>query len=152
MKTIQNLQTKVANKQSGFTLIELMIVVAIIAILAAVALPAYQTYTSKSRFSETVLAVGPSKTSLEICVQTNAISAPSSTNDECYTKATNLAATSATGDFVEKVEITVASNEYVITATSAGLPENKTYILSGAVSGGAVTWDKTGSCIAADLC
>ena len=54
-------------KQSGFTLIELMIVVAIIAILAAIALPAYQTYTKKARFSEVVVATSAVKTQLEVC-------------------------------------------------------------------------------------
>jgi type IV pilus assembly protein PilA len=57
-------------KQSGFTLIELMIVVAIVAILAAVALPAYQNYTKKAKMSELVAATGKYKTSIEICVQT----------------------------------------------------------------------------------
>ena len=45
-------------KQSGFTLIELMIVVAIVAILAAVALPAYQNYTKKAKMTEVAAATG----------------------------------------------------------------------------------------------
>jgi type IV pilus assembly protein PilA len=59
-----------AQMQMGFTLIELMIVVAIIGILAAVALPAYQDYTARAKVSEVVLAASTCRTAISEASQT----------------------------------------------------------------------------------
>src|SRR5687767_6264480 len=72
--------------QKGFTLIELMIVVAIIGILAAVALPAYQDYTIRAKMSEVILAMSACRTSITEVYQSGG-SAPGANNWGCEVSA-----------------------------------------------------------------
>ncbi|MFN3163691.1 MAG: prepilin-type N-terminal cleavage/methylation domain-containing protein [Pseudohongiellaceae bacterium] len=69
------------NKQSGFTLIETMIVVAIIGILSSVALPAYQQYSNRARFAEAVLATSIYRNAIVVGANSNRFAALTDMNE-----------------------------------------------------------------------
>ena len=139
-------------RQGGFTLIELMIVVAIVAILAAVALPAYQSYTKRAQFSEVIAAVGPSKTAIEVCVQ--GYSGPSSALATTCVAAGNGSAPGAYG----VVASVAVGTDGTITATGNGDVDNSNFrlipspLLTAISAGSNIEWSRSGSCMTDGFC
>ena len=139
--------------QKGFTLIELMIVVAIIGILAAVALPAYQQYTLKAKFTEVVLATANHKVAIELCLQDQG---SVGTTCDAGTNGVPADITTANGN-VASVTTTTATQ--VITATAVGATgaavnglTGQTYTLTPTVSAGKVNWVVGGTCVTGQIC
>ena len=123
--------------QQGFTLIELMIVVAIIAILAAIALPAYSDYTKKAKVSEVVLAASAGRTAVAEYVASNNKMPPTAW----------AGFQTQESEFVNKAEYSQTSDTVgVITATAQNIGDSdidtKTITLTGTVNAdtGTVTW------------
>lgn len=137
------------NVQKGFTLIELMIVVAIIGILAAVAIPSYQNYTKKARFTEVVSLTGGYKTAIEVCANDLGIAVAAAVAG-CGAGSNGVPAVpSATANLSG---LTVSATTGEIAATATAQAGGYTYIITPTVATGGITWAQTGSCLNAGYC
>jgi prepilin-type N-terminal cleavage/methylation domain-containing protein len=126
--------------QKGFSLIELMIVVAIIGILAVIAIPSYQSYTKRARFAEVIAATEPFKIAVSLALQEGAPAAELASgthgipNEPTATK--NLAS--------------IKVDKGIITSTATEVASGSTYILKPNTDGS--SWNIEGTCLSQGLC
>jgi type IV pilus assembly protein PilA len=126
--------------QSGFTIIELLIVIAIIGILAIIAVPTYMTYTKKTYFTEVVQSTGPYKIAVEACFQ---MQGGGSAVTGCGNGSNGVpAAPTASGN----VASVVTTSAGVITATGQNKAPADTYILTPTPTSNVLVWAATGTC------
>ncbi|MBT9098676.1 prepilin-type N-terminal cleavage/methylation domain-containing protein [Methylovulum psychrotolerans] len=150
------MKNQMQKMQQGFTLIELMIVVAIIGILAAIAIPAYQTYTERAKFTEVVQSTAAAKLGVEICYQ------DLGTLTNC-TGGTNGIINVAPGSTADKYADSVITTGGSILATSKSVfaPGGATSYTYGLIpdvttdsTNNKISWaiDPASTCIAQALC
>jgi type IV pilus assembly protein PilA len=140
---------RLRNTLIGFTLMEVMMVVAIVGILAAVALPSYQTYADRAAYADVVSAAVPARAEVDICVQTRGAG-------QCA--AIPAQPGWSVSDLVSQVAIGVDEGEFLVTVTPsavrAGIASVDTYVLRGVPQGGSLQWslDEASGCLAVGLC
>jgi type IV pilus assembly protein PilA len=132
--------------ERGFTLIELMIVVAIIGILSAVAVPAYASFVKKARFTEVVTFVARVKRDVELCLAENSNHIPS-----CSVPGTNGVPADLINPCPNVARIQVIGAA-IIMGTGTASVNGVYYYLYPTITNGVAIWKKGGTCVAQGLC
>ena len=131
-------ETNLRIMQKGFTLIELMIVVAIIGILAAVALPAYQDYTVRAKVSELIIAASSARTAIAERLQAD----PAATTSMGVGVTINVVGKISAANVADNGIIVVSGSN---ASTSTGQPVTLTVTPTANTDTGTITWACTGT-------
>ena len=139
-----------ANAQ-GFSLMELLVAIAIIAILLGVGLPVYNNYTAKAKFSEIIQAVAPYKTAADMAVQLGAADIA-----ELDSGSNGIPASISADNTYYKYVASVSITDGVISAQARAINADNepTYILNSTINNGLLEWslDASSTCLAQSLC
>ena len=127
-------------KITGFSLIEIMIVITIMGILTVISIPAYQDYVKRARFAEVIAATEPFKIAVAVALQSGA------EVTELNTGKSGIPLSPALTKNLAKLEV----KNGVITATGTKLVDNKTYVLQTDSYGN--IWKIAGTCVEAGYC
>ena len=130
------------SNQLAYTLVELMITLAILGVLTAIALPAYQDYSEKAKFAEVLSIADGYTTAVGVCI------AQIGSREGCSEGINGIANVDTSAAYVDAG--TIINGTIELTASNAAGGYNS--VLTPTLTAGSIVWDQTGTCVGVGYC